>query len=759
MTNHQKFLLKLLQEIDDICQKYHITYYLGGGTTIGAVRHEGFVPWDDDADVLMTRSEWKKFIQAFQKESPQNRILVSPETDPRFPNMFGRYIDTQTTAIHNNQILSDDPAGTVIDIFIMDPIPSKDIFPSYSRDMMLYSDFINPYSNYSYRYNANSIRYPLYLFLSFFTGKQWILRHLEKKMFCYSEEESSYYALRWGGIPLISDKGYYGKSQYTKYETSAFQIPEHTPDYLTWHFGDDWMYIPPHDEQQGHIAAYNSHVSCEELRQAYLPVLNRPLLERAYRHNKMHLIRTSKKRHAYRDSSSSLLLAKSKIELEKKLSTAPWQQWMAEEKYENLVPLFADFFKTQLSRPIIGREDFSGAYRFYHPILVKLDDSTSDAAVMALLYGGRLAYTMRYMDIFEQKNGRLTALMEKEKSLILQFRSAVSAYGRHEPEAAMELLLQVMEQWKNNACCMKLYIRLLSEGIKNPKNPSENLSNLLHKAYTLWPEDGEIMKFRGDWYLKQNQFVKACLWYADASMNTRNGITLLEIRHFLMQEEQKVMKLANEFESSGDRERAEKLLLLFVNVWPENSAWQKKIWEHRVKVPHTDEEKIELLTKLQQMDKQFPEENWSALAATVWRVAEESDEKIEARKKLFLSTTSYAEKKELCRRIKARLEKTPEDGGWWELLGQTEFSMGFTADAFIHFHRALDTTCSSFVMAELKSVYERDRLYGMKHIGPHSRERMIQKHGSLQEYASLLSKLGLEPFPTELLPAEPSGAY
>ena len=56
---------------------------------------------------------------------------------------------------------------------------------------------------------------------------------------------------------------------------------------------------------------------------------------------------------------------------------------MAEEKYENLVPLFADFFKTQLSRPIIGREDFSGAYRFYHPILVKLDDSTSDAAIMA----------------------------------------------------------------------------------------------------------------------------------------------------------------------------------------------------------------------------------------------------------------------------------------------------------------------------------------------------------------------------------------
>lgn len=156
---------------------------------------------------------------------------------------------------------------------------------------------------------------------------------------------------------------------------------------------------------------------------------------------------------------------------------------------------------------------------------------------MALLYGGRLAYAMRYMDIFEQKNRYLTPLMENQRSLILQFRSAVSIYACHDAKAAMEKLLPVVEQWKNNVCSMKLYIRLLNEGIKNPRRPDENLSDLLHKAYTLWPNDGEIMKFRGDWYLRQNQFVKACLWYADASMNTRNGITLLEIRHFLAKEE------------------------------------------------------------------------------------------------------------------------------------------------------------------------------------------------------------------------------
>ena len=68
-------ILKLLKEIDAICKKYNITYYAAGGTVIGAIRHKGFVPWDDDADLYMTRKEFYKFRDAFKKESPKDRIL------------------------------------------------------------------------------------------------------------------------------------------------------------------------------------------------------------------------------------------------------------------------------------------------------------------------------------------------------------------------------------------------------------------------------------------------------------------------------------------------------------------------------------------------------------------------------------------------------------------------------------------------------------------------------------------------------------
>ena len=94
MTSFQQHLLRLLTEIDAICQKNHITYFLAGGTLLGAIRHRGFIPWDDDADILMDEENWQKFRKACQTQLPANRFLSSPEDDPTYPNIFPRYGET-----------------------------------------------------------------------------------------------------------------------------------------------------------------------------------------------------------------------------------------------------------------------------------------------------------------------------------------------------------------------------------------------------------------------------------------------------------------------------------------------------------------------------------------------------------------------------------------------------------------------------------------------------------------------------------------
>ena len=67
MTEKQKYLLKLFREVDEICREHNLRYVLAGGSLIGALRHEGFVPWDDDVDLYMPRSDWEKFIEILYK--------------------------------------------------------------------------------------------------------------------------------------------------------------------------------------------------------------------------------------------------------------------------------------------------------------------------------------------------------------------------------------------------------------------------------------------------------------------------------------------------------------------------------------------------------------------------------------------------------------------------------------------------------------------------------------------------------------------
>ncbi len=84
----QKILLGYLLEIDRICKKHDIKYFLAGGTLLGAIRHHGFIPWDDDADVMMLREDYDKFQKVVQQELPDNIFMQIPETEKGNYNPF-----------------------------------------------------------------------------------------------------------------------------------------------------------------------------------------------------------------------------------------------------------------------------------------------------------------------------------------------------------------------------------------------------------------------------------------------------------------------------------------------------------------------------------------------------------------------------------------------------------------------------------------------------------------------------------------------
>ena len=86
----QNILLGYMLEVDRICKKHNIKYFLAGGTLLGAIRHNGFIPWDDDADVMMLREDYDKFLKIAQSELPQNIKLQTTDTDSENHSIFAK---------------------------------------------------------------------------------------------------------------------------------------------------------------------------------------------------------------------------------------------------------------------------------------------------------------------------------------------------------------------------------------------------------------------------------------------------------------------------------------------------------------------------------------------------------------------------------------------------------------------------------------------------------------------------------------------
>ncbi len=120
----------MLKYIDDVCTKNGIKYWLSSGTLLGAVRHGGFIPWDDDLDIEMLRSDYKKFVRAIQSSPNPNYALQSHKTDFFYLNPYPKLRDLNSEMKEIGIVIDEfyKYKGVFIDIFIMDPSSSLCLF-------------------------------------------------------------------------------------------------------------------------------------------------------------------------------------------------------------------------------------------------------------------------------------------------------------------------------------------------------------------------------------------------------------------------------------------------------------------------------------------------------------------------------------------------------------------------------------------------------------------------------------------------------
>lgn len=126
----QKVLLEIYNDVEEVCTKYNLKMMLGGGSCLGAVRHKGFIPWDDDIDLVMPRKDFNKLLDVFDQELGEKYYLVDMLKTHTGQKTFTKVMKKNTTFVETVTNVNLSPAGIFIDIFPIELLPDNPVLRS-----------------------------------------------------------------------------------------------------------------------------------------------------------------------------------------------------------------------------------------------------------------------------------------------------------------------------------------------------------------------------------------------------------------------------------------------------------------------------------------------------------------------------------------------------------------------------------------------------------------------------------------------------
>lgn len=254
----QNILLNIMCYIDELCRKNSIQYYIIGGTALGAVRHGGFIPWDDDLDIAMTRSNYKKFCNICREQLDTDNYFFQ-ESLVDWPMYFSK-IRLKGTYLEEEEYernIPKDLRGIFIDIFPLDNVPNSKIkqYLWYLLGKILVSFGLQ---RRGYK-SANRLK-KILMFLSSPLYIRPIHNAILGYMQSYNKKNTDYI----GGFELISrfkntitPKEIWGESKYVKFEETELQAPSNIKGFLEYYFGD-YMILPPKEKRLSrHVTSIN----------------------------------------------------------------------------------------------------------------------------------------------------------------------------------------------------------------------------------------------------------------------------------------------------------------------------------------------------------------------------------------------------------------------------------------------------------------------------------------------------------------------
>ena len=265
----QSAQLKLLQEIElenlrmlmEICEKNHLRYYLIGGSLLGAMRHRGFIPWDDDIDVGLPRPDYNRFVQIAKDYLPAHMDIKTMTSDPNYKCYFTRLINNKKKIYWDHGQYTA-VIGVWMDVFPLDGLPENPLLRKMQVFRVKLNKALYKFTQIDYVSTNRTnrplservlIRFAQLTRIGRLMNADRRLEKLDQALQRYDYDASAY-AWNFSGcygkreiVPHIQ----LGGSRTAEFEGMQVSIPEAAEDYLTSIYGD-YMKLPPEDQRRSH---------------------------------------------------------------------------------------------------------------------------------------------------------------------------------------------------------------------------------------------------------------------------------------------------------------------------------------------------------------------------------------------------------------------------------------------------------------------------------------------------------------------------